>query len=145
MYHYTECGLPNVYLQNGYEERDTPYGKGIAIRNVDGLHRAIARDLVNKPGRLSGVEFRFLRKRLEMSQRRLGAYLGASEQAVARWEKGKTRVPKIADRFLRAFYREQADGNAAIRDLMDRLNDRDVVERKRHQFRQEGDDWKTAA
>lgn len=41
LYHYTEGGLPSVWLKNGYVERTTPYGMGIAIQDVAGLHKAI--------------------------------------------------------------------------------------------------------
>ena len=35
MYHYRECGLRNVWLANGFDEHDTPYGPGIAIHLGD--------------------------------------------------------------------------------------------------------------
>lgn len=34
MYHYLECGKNNIWLLNGYNEIDTPYGKGVSINNV---------------------------------------------------------------------------------------------------------------
>ncbi len=43
MYHYQECGLTNVYLTNGYREVKTTCGRGIAIEDVHGLHKVIAR------------------------------------------------------------------------------------------------------
>jgi putative transcriptional regulator len=42
-YHYTECGLDNIYLLNGFDPVETPRGKGVTIRNIDGLHRAIGK------------------------------------------------------------------------------------------------------
>ena len=65
MYHYRECGLPNVYLVNGYREIKTPEGSGIAIEDVEGLHMAIARDIVDTKPILSGPEVRFIRKFLD--------------------------------------------------------------------------------
>ena len=41
MYHYTESGFPNVWLKDGYVVRQTPYGEGVAICDVAGLHEAI--------------------------------------------------------------------------------------------------------
>jgi len=41
MLHYTDGGLKNVWLQNGFEIRKTPYGKGVAIHDIDGLTKAI--------------------------------------------------------------------------------------------------------
>ena len=46
MYHYTECGLDNVWLSNGYTEKKTAYGKAVSISNADELHKILAEDLV---------------------------------------------------------------------------------------------------
>jgi hypothetical protein len=54
-YHYTESGLANVWLVNGFTRRKTKYGDGVSIRNVDELHRALAQALAIKP-RLTGNE-----------------------------------------------------------------------------------------
>ena len=94
-YHYTLCGLNNIYLLNGYTEYDTPYGKGVSINNIDGLHLAIARDLINAPRRLLPEEFRFLRKEMKCSQGSFGLTIGVNEQTIARIEKGKLQ-PKVA-------------------------------------------------
>src|SRR3981081_3052180 len=61
MYHYRECGLPNVYLENGYHEIETPYGRGVSIEDVEGLHIAIAHALVEEKPSLTGPEVRFIR------------------------------------------------------------------------------------
>jgi DNA-binding transcriptional regulator YiaG len=146
MYHYTESGLRNVWLVNGYRYHKTAYGPAISIAAVDALHDAIGRWLAAKPGRLTGSEFRFLRLELELSQRALGDYLGAAEQAVARWERGVTKVPRWADRFLRALWREHVDGNVKIRELVERLNAAD--ERRgaaKLELRLRGGAWRAAA
>ncbi len=88
-YRYIECGLDNVYLLNGFTIRSTPYGRAVAIDNIDGLHRTIARFLVREKKELTGKEIRFLRHELKYSQNRLAALLGVTEQTVARWEKGE--------------------------------------------------------
>ncbi|MEE9217088.1 MAG: hypothetical protein V3U32_06585 [Anaerolineales bacterium] len=124
MYHYTECGLNNVWLVNGFKDHETRYGKGVAIVDADGLYRVIALGLVNHKPRLSGGEFRFLRNELDLSQAALARVLGNDMQSVARWEKCG-RVPKMAERFLRALYREHVEGNARIREIVDRLNEMD--------------------
>jgi hypothetical protein len=43
LYHYTEGGFPHVLLKSGYIYRTTPYGRGISIQDVIGLHKAIRR------------------------------------------------------------------------------------------------------
>lgn len=94
-YHYTLCGLDNIYLLNGYEEYETPYGKGVSINDIDGLHLAIARDIINSPRRLLPEEFRFLRKEMKCSQGSFGLTIGVNEQTIARIEKGEIQ-PKVA-------------------------------------------------
>jgi len=122
-YHYTESGLRNIWLANGYTVRKTKYGDGVSIHDVDGLHRAIAHAVANKP-HLTGAEVRFLRKEMGMSQRGLGELLGVTDQAVALWEK-KGRLPRTADRLLRLIYVEHEGGNVPIRATIQRINDID--------------------
>lgn len=59
-FHYTACGLDNVWLANGYKVKATRHGHAVAVDDVDGLHQLIAQTLIDKPVSLSGKEFRFL-------------------------------------------------------------------------------------
>ena len=131
MLRYTGCGLRNVWLQNGYTVKQTPHGKAVAIQDVDGLHRVLALMITRKP-RMSGAEFRFLRKELDLSQAALAQMFGYDAQTIALWEKNKVRVPRLADRMLRLIYREHAEGNVKIREMIDRVNDTD---RRDHETR----------
>ncbi|MGE0558064.1 MAG: helix-turn-helix domain-containing protein [Burkholderiales bacterium] len=124
MLKYTGCGLRNVWLQNGYKKKKTPYGEAVAIQDVEGLHQALAKTIALKPS-LTGSEFRFIRKELDLSQAALARMLGCEAQTIALWEKNKVRVPKLADRMLRLIYREHAEGNVKIREIIDRENDMD--------------------
>jgi DNA-binding transcriptional regulator YiaG len=145
MYHYRECGLRNVWLANGYEVRETPYGKGISINDIPGLHRAIGRSLICKGGKLTGTELRFLRTELGLSQAKLAEALGNEAQTVALWEK-KGSQPRMADRFVRALYREQMEGNAHIMQMLERLIDSDVdQDEERLTMQQDHGAWKVAA
>ena len=111
MYQYFGCGLDNVFLENGYKIVQTRHGDGVVIHDVAGLHVAIAVAVVSNPSPMIGKEFRFLRQELELSQAALGALLGSNEQAVARWEKGKSKVDPLAERLLRLLYKETTVGN----------------------------------
>jgi DNA-binding transcriptional regulator YiaG len=119
MHHYTESGLRNIWLANGYRVHETPHGKGIAVDNIEGLHREIGRWLCACRPRFTGAEFRFLRHELVLSQSSLAALLGNDAQSVALWEKGKVKVPAWADRLVRALYREHMGENVKIRALIE--------------------------
>ena len=147
MYHYQECGLSNVWLENGYKVRKTAYGEALAIEDVEGLYDSIACGLVEKSGPLTAREIRFLRKHLGVSQRVVADALGADVQTVSRWERGKITIPPASDRLLRAYYREIKDGNARLKELIDRLNELDnqEVDRKLRLKREVDGPWKLAA
>jgi putative transcriptional regulator len=127
-YHYTECGLDNVYLMNGFKMVETPRGVGVQIDNVGGLHRAIGLYLLEEKKRLNGKELRFLRHELNMTQETVAALLGVNVQAVARWEKGKSLVTPPADRLMRVIYKEATGGNMKIIDPLRRLAELDELE-----------------
>lgn len=129
MFHYKACGLDNVYLKNGYTEKETPSGKTLSIKDIDGLHKAIARDLVAHEYPLSGKEFRFLRIELNLSQKALGQLFEKTDQSIALWEKGAQPIPVLADKAIRDLYMESI-GESPIAKLLERLSqvDRRVCE-----------------
>lgn len=120
-YHYTECGLDNVWLENGYRLKKTAYGKAVAVEDVDGLHRALALELIGKPGRLSGKELKFLRVVMGLSQGGLGKLLGATEQSVSLWER-TGKVPQAADGLTRLLAAEKLDGNYKVSEVVERIS-----------------------
>jgi putative transcriptional regulator len=144
MYRYLECGLDDVWLENGYRVEQTPYGEAVSIEDVQGLHRLIARRIIEKPGKMSGKEFRFLRTELGMSQKKLGEFLDADAQAIARWERGVSEVPGPSDRLIRVLYRECVDGNAKIQQLVELIINLDTVEARTLRFTHENE-WRPLA
>ena len=121
MFHYTQCGLDNVWLENGYDVKTTPYGKAVAVHDVDGLHALLAAQLAKNPGPLSGKEFRFLRAWLGMTQETLAGLMGVTEGALSLWER-KDAVPGLNDKMLRLMVLAKTDGNATVRDAIERVN-----------------------
>ncbi|WP_041605402.1 helix-turn-helix domain-containing protein [Tistrella mobilis] len=121
LYPYTECGLDNVYLANGYTLRETPYGETLAIHDIDRLHRAIGLALVRRPGGLSGAELRFLRVELGWSQEELARLLGRDKQTVGRWERGESNIDPLAERVLKLIFTEHAGAENTPR-LTERLS-----------------------
>jgi DNA-binding transcriptional regulator YiaG len=143
MYHYTECGLQNVHLENGYRIHKTPHGTGVAIQDVAGLHALIGRSIARRP-RLSGAELRFLRKEMELSQGALANLLGTSEQNVSLWER-RGKIPKWSARLVKLLYMERLDGNVQILKMIEQLNEQDSGGEEELRFKERAGRWKTAA
>ena len=121
MYHYTDGGLRNVWLANGYEITQTPYGEGVSFHNLDGLTRSICMALTRKASPLTGAEFRYIRSAgMLVSQPALGKLMGIDGQSVARWEK-TSKVPLWADKLVRLLYAAQVNGDEPIAKAVERI------------------------
>jgi DNA-binding transcriptional regulator YiaG len=144
MYHYTESGLKNIWLKNGYVVKNTPYGEAVSIQDVEGLHKLIGTIIARRP-KLTGPELRFLRKEMGMSQKGLADFVGTSEQTVSLWERRGT-VPKSSDRLIKLAYLEtiSKDGNVKIKEMIERLNKLDASAFQRLQL-EKAREWKEAA
>jgi DNA-binding transcriptional regulator YiaG len=119
-FHYTACGLDNVWLENGYTLKETPIGQAVSVQDVNGLHELLALQLAQKPGLLTGKEFRFLRVQLGLSQEALGRLLDFSENAVSLWER-KDTVPVTCDHWLRMCVLAKLAGHTKVADALERI------------------------
>lgn len=127
-YHYTESGLDNIYLRDGYTIHNTPYGEGVSIVDTEGLHNAIGRWLISLPKPLNGAELRFLRLEMEITQRNLAAILGTTEQTLSLWERHRNKaMPGPADRLLRALYADYVKTDGSVRAMLERLAELDQI------------------
>ena len=143
VYHYTDSGLDNIYLQNGYVRHKTAYGEGVSIQNTEALHKEIGRWLVSLPKPLNGAELRFLRLEMELTQRHLAGVINAQEQTLRLWEKHRTKaIPGSADRLLRAIYLEYIGGDGRIRRMLDRLATLDQLKHAEGSFQKTNNRWK---
>lgn len=146
LFHYKSCGLDNIWLRNGFECKQTPYGDAIAIADVAGLHKAIGLFITENQPLLNGAELRFLRKELDFSQIMLGEVVGVSESTIRNWEAGRQPMTAAADRFIRSLYQEHVQGNAYIRAMVERLNKLDHASHiQRLELESTGQGWKAAA
>lgn len=143
MYHYTECGLPNIWLQNGVVHQETPYGQVTSIIDVEGLHHAIAMAIITHSQRLTGTQVRFLRKEMNLSQDKMAQILGVSDSSVRAWENHRTKIPKPVDRLLRTLYESSKNKGGDICRMLENLAS---LERKIHDqknsFSHLGNEWK---
>jgi putative transcriptional regulator len=143
MYHYTESGLRNVWLVNGYVKHKTQYGVGVSIHDVAGLHKLIGLHLTQRT-KLTGAEFRFLRKEMGMSQAALASLIGTSEQNISLWER-RGRIPKSSDRLVKLLYREHVDGSVPIRKMIEGVIEQDARSSERLEFKKVSEQWREAA
>ena len=142
MYHYTDGGLRNVWLANGYEIKKTPFGEGVAFHNLDGLTESICIALTNKAGVLTGSEFRYIRSAgMLLSQPALGKLMGIFGQSVARWEK-TSKVPRWADKLVRLLYTAQAEGNEPIAKAVERIKTVERLVKQRIVVKESRGQWK---
>jgi DNA-binding transcriptional regulator YiaG len=123
-YHYTECGLDNVWIVSGYDRKTFgAYGAAVAVHDENGLWRSLGRSIVQQDRRMEGQELKFLRTLLDWTQTDLGKRLGYNDgQIVAKWEKARhTPVPVNADTFVRAAYREKIGEQPMVTRVSTRL------------------------
>ncbi len=149
-YHYSECGLNNIYLVNGYEITKHNGDEEIFIHDIHGLHKAIGTAIVFKPGVLIGDEIKFMRTTLDFSQKRLATLLGCSYQTVLLWEKNKTPITLSADRLLRVIFYEYINHKVdrKIYDIVNEIADsdaEDIEKNRKIQFEEISCKWKVVA
>lgn len=126
--HYTICGLDDVYLLNGFKRVEDGDESYVVIEDMAALWKAIGLFLVERRKVLKSREIRFLRHRMDMTQAELAAYLRVDDQTVARWEKGRAKLPGPADVAIRTLFlmspSVQPEGQAALtrfKELIDEL------------------------
>jgi len=123
-FHFTDSGLPNVYLI-GIKYFNCECGSVVAeIPAPKQLMRLIARDLVESPQALTGDEIRFLRKRLGKKASDFARDLGVEPETLSRMENGKQSSSEQLDKLIRLLYAMSA-------------NDPELLERVRMKF----DSW----
>lgn len=144
-YHYTQCGLDNVYLVSGYQVRKIDGEVFISVRDVDDLHNAIALYIVRHRKVLRGSEVRFLRKHLDLTQRELGQYIGVSDQSIARYEKEQTSMAGPEDALLRLLATASVMGTIDVREELESIRAADDAAEPDLTFEMNDDEWKVAA
>lgn len=138
-YRYRACGLEGIYLMNGFTVEEHDGEQHVAVRDVDGLHSAIGRHLVQHRKVLSPREIRFLRNTMGLTQADLAGRIGTTSQSVARWEKGSHEMPGGADKSLRGIflaYTLGADELETLREFLksDELDQNDEVNTRPAKF-----------
>jgi len=100
-FHYTACGLNNVYLLSGVKiDKDPVYGQIISIDRMQDLHKVIALQLTEPVHKLMGDEFRFLRKLMGQTQSEVARIMKVDVQTIANYEK-KGNIPGPSQQLMR--------------------------------------------
>jgi DNA-binding transcriptional regulator YiaG len=108
-YHYTECGLDNVILTGAQFVTEKDGEEIVTIPNINGLHRVIAKALVEKDGSLTGKEIRFLRTEMGLTQAQLAVIVHRSSVEISRWECGSHPIDSNGEALIRLVAREILD------------------------------------
>jgi putative zinc finger/helix-turn-helix YgiT family protein len=101
-YHYTECGLDNVYLDNCEVRVCQACGlESPRIQRINDLHAVIAEAVALQKVPLSGKEARFLRKHLGLKAREWAKYLHVDVTTLSRWENEEQPIGPQSDALMR--------------------------------------------
>lgn len=127
-YHFTECGLRDVWLQDWPYFKCEQCGTEIPLLpDPDDFTEWLVLELAKQKARLNGDEIFFLRKALGDTGAALAVRLGVQRVEVSRWENNRNPISFQADFRLRMdaieqlLPREKAD--AAIKCLMETLRE----------------------
>ena len=99
-YHYTECGLSNVWIWC-YQAVDDAGEKVMIIPRIGSLHKLIANEIVLSNGSLTGPELKFLRTEMGLTQTELGELVDRTRLTISRWERGKSAPDGAAETLIR--------------------------------------------
>lgn len=104
-YHYTECGLPNVYIY-GITQYDCPDCDEVFVKipKIKLLHKSIAKAIIMKEESLSGAEIKFLRKELKEKAVDFAAAISITPETLSRFENDKKDAGASIDKLIRMTY-----------------------------------------
>ena len=100
-YHYTECGLDDVYIEQLKVIVDDHGEETIAIPYVNQLHKVIAQSIVESSSTMTGKRLRFLRTEMGLTMAELGKIVHKDQQSIGRWERGENPIDANAEALIR--------------------------------------------
>ena len=103
-YHYKECGLSRVFLEDIVVHRCECGTVAPEIPAISSLHRHIGLELIQKKTLLAGEEIRYLRKLSGLDQVRLARVMDVAPATISRWERDKQTIGAKSDRQIRLIF-----------------------------------------
>lgn len=126
LFHYTPCGLDDVYLEGGVRVEETPYGEAFSLEHANELHDVIAKSIINSARPLRGQEARFLRVMLPSSQEAMAKALGVDRATIFRWERARDKpLSTMQDTAVRMTYASRAAAEEFVVSVIKELHDLD--------------------
>lgn len=115
VHEYRSAGLPYPVVLVGVPlERCPACGEEVVtIPNPEGLHRLLALNIVEMQRPLLPQEVRFLRKLLDKSAADMAMLMGVDAKTLSRWEHGRQKMGKVAERLLRLMVHQRLAPEAA--------------------------------
>jgi len=104
-YHFTECGLPNVYIYGITQYECVECSEVFAeIPKINLLHKAIGEILCKKEELLSGAEIRYLRKDMREKAVDFAQVLSIAPATLSRMENDRCDTSPSLDKLIRMTY-----------------------------------------
>jgi len=123
-YQYTESGLDDIYLSNGFTTISTQYGEATSVSEQATLHKAIGCHLVNHVSVLTPKHVRYLRKEMLLSQKQLAELIGVGDTSIRNWEStDRQDIPLSCQRVLKSLYMEFINEDSGIKKIMERTQE----------------------
>lgn len=140
VYHYTECGLDNVFIEGMKMVEDHAGEATVTVPAIGLLHQVIAEGIVRLPSKMSGKELRFLRTEMGLTQEKLADILKVTLLTISRWEREETSIKDTAEMLIRLMAVERLDLNVALN--VDEVSAKVTLSPKKDPIRIDGSDPK---
>jgi DNA-binding transcriptional regulator YiaG len=106
-YHYTECGLDNVFIEGMDIVEDHGGEETVTIPAIGALHKVICEGIVQLTSKMTGKELRFLRTEMGLTQANLAEIVKVTSLTVSRWERDENAIDDAAEMLIRLMAAEQ--------------------------------------
>ena len=105
-YHYTECGLDNIYI-TGLQFQGDSKSANVIIPVIEKLHKLIAKTLITKGEALRGKELFFLRYETNIKRQDIAKLLNVNVEVIADIEDSNALIPLAQNSLIIKLFSEK--------------------------------------